>query len=186
MVATLRPAVFLDRDGTLIEDRGHLQQPADVVFFPDTWDALRSLQSDFLLFIVTNQGGISEGTITPGQAAAVNSHVVRELAANGIHITQVYTCPHSREDGCCCIKPRPHFLLQAMQDHRVDLSRSYTVGDHPHDVELAHCAGARRGILVLTGHGPRHRSGVPAETPIAATIGAAALMIAADAAGDGS
>jgi len=56
MVATLRPAVFLDRDGTLIEDRGHLQQPADVVFFPDTWDALRSLQSDFLLFIVTNQG----------------------------------------------------------------------------------------------------------------------------------
>ncbi len=186
MAPTLRPAVFLDRDGTLIEDRGHLRRPDQVVFFPDTCDALRSLQSDFLLFIVTNQGGIAQRTITAGQATAVNEHVVSELAANSIHVTQVYTCPHSRDDGCCCIKPKPYFLQQAVQDHGVDLSRSYTVGDHPHDVELAHCAGARRGILVLTGHGRRHRSDVPAQTPTAATIGEAAVLIAADAAADGS
>jgi histidinol-phosphate phosphatase family protein len=157
-----------------------------VVFFPDTCTALRSLQSDFLLFIVTNQVGISEGTITPEQATAVNAHVVRELSANGIHITQVYTCPHSREDGCCCIKPQPYFLEQAMQDHAIDLSRSYTVGDHPHDVELAHCAGAREGILVLTGHGRKHRSEVPADTTTAATIAEAAALISADAAGNDS
>lgn len=185
MVSVLRPAIFLDRDGTLIEDRGHLRRPDEVVLLPDTCVALRSLQSQFLLFIVTNQSGIAEGTITARQAATVNTHVVDSLAAEGVHIKQVYTCPHSRSDGCRCIKPQPHFLRQAMQDYGVDLSRSYTVGDHPHDVELAHRAGARQGILVLTGHGLRHRRDVPADTPTAAGIGEAAVLISADAAGGG-
>lgn len=182
---SLQPAVFLDRDGTLIEDRGHLRHPQEVVFFPDTCAALRGLQTQFMLFVVTNQGGIGEGIITAEEAAAVNAHVVDELANNGVHIRQVYTCPHSRDAECGCIKPNPHFLLQAVQEHAVDLSQSYAVGDHPHDVELAVRAGARRGILVLTGHGLRHREEVPPPTLVAASIGEAAVLIATQAVSGG-
>jgi len=173
-----RPAVFLDRDGTIIEDRGHLRRPDEVEFYPDAFAALRSLQPRFALVIVTNQGGIGQGLITAAEAERLNGHVVGMLAANGVDIAGVYVCPHSRAEGCRCIKPHPHFLLEAARKHGLDLSRSFTVGYHPHDVELADRAGARRGILVLTGHGRRHEGDVAPGTPKAAGIGEAAEIIA--------
>lgn len=179
MNASARPAIFFDRDGTLIEDRGHLSRPGEVVFFEQTVPALRQLQDSFLLFIVTNQSGIGQGLITAADAATINNYVVARLADHGLHITEVYVCPHSREEGCSCIKPHPHFLLQAARQHGVDLASSYTVGDHPHDVELATQAGARSGILLLTGHGLKHRHELPTGTPTAAHIGEAAAIIAA-------
>jgi len=172
-----QPAVFLDRDGTLIEDRGHLRNPAEVVFFPDTFAALRKLQRRFMLFLVTHQGGIGQGLVTAQAVASVNAHVVSELAAAGIRLAEVYVCPHRRDEGCACLKPAPHFLLQAAERHGVDLSGSFTVGDHPHDVELAARAGARAGIYVLTGHGRKHRDELPPGTPVAATIGEAVQII---------
>lgn len=172
-----RPAVFLDRDGTIIEDRGHLSRPEQVVLFPATPAALRELQQRFLLFIVTNQSGISGGLVTAAEVAAVNRHLVTELAGQGIRITDVYVCPHQREEGCGCMKPAPHFLRQAQQQHGVDLACSFTVGDHPHDVELAAQAGARAGIFVLTGHGEKHRHELPPGTPVAATIAEAVDII---------
>ncbi len=154
-----RPAVFLDRDGTLIEERGNLRSPDQVAFFPQTVDALRRLSDRFLLFIVTNQAGVSEGAITLDEATRVNDHVVRTLAQAGVAIRDVYCCPHVRADGCDCIKPKPHFMRQAERDHGVDLARSFTIGDHPCDVELATNVGAR-GLLVLSGHGAQHRAEV--------------------------
>ncbi len=151
----LRPAIFWDRDGTLIEDRGHLADPAEAVFFPETIDALRRLQDRYLFFIVTNQSGVAQGAITMDDAARVNAHVVGRLAGEGIEIAAVYVCPHTRADGCACIKPNPHFLHQAAKQFRLSLRDSFAVGDHPHDVELAERAGAR-GVYVCTGHGRKH------------------------------
>lgn len=172
----LRPAVFLDRDGTVIEDRGHLGEPGQAVFFPEAADALRRLAKDHALFIVTNQPGIADGVVTHEQVAAVNSEVVRRLGDAGVAIADVFVCPHRRAEGCRCIKPNPYFPALAAGKHGLDLKRSWVVGDHPHDAELAANAGAR-AVYVLTGHGRRHRGEVPRGTPVVAGIGEAAEHI---------
>jgi L-threonylcarbamoyladenylate synthase len=158
-----QPGVFLDRDGTLIEDRGHLRDPGDVVFFPETVAALQRLQAHARLFIVTNQSGIGKGLVSADEANRVNRYVAEQLRLQGVHIEQVYCCPHRREDNCSCMKPNPRFIEQAARDYHLDISRSFAVGDHPHDVRFAENAGAS-GIYVLTGHGKHHRHELPAET----------------------
>lgn len=172
----LRPAVFLDRDGTLIEDRGHLREASEVAFYPDAVAALRRLQEYFLLFLVTNQSGVARGLIGMENVNRVNAHVLSYLAERGVTITDVYVCPHQRSDGCSCIKPNPHFLHRAAAEHGVDLARSFTVGDHPHDVELARAAGAR-GVYVRTGHGEKHLSELSSDEIVVAGIGEAATWI---------
>lgn len=169
----LMPAVFLDRDGTLIEDRGHLHNPEEVVFFPRTVSALRILQGRFKLFIVTNQSGIAEGVLQPAEVQRVNEFVVSHLSGYGIRIEQVYCCPHRRPDGCSCIKPKPYFLELAAQTHGIDLQKSFSIGDHPHDVEFGE-AGGGTGIYVLTGHGLKHRADLPEEAIVAGDIWIAA------------
>ena len=172
----LHPAVFLDRDGTVIEDRGVLAEPSDVVFFPDTVDALRRLQDRFLLFLVTNQPGVARGAITLEHVDRVNAGVLSHLVKHGVTITAVYVCPHQRSDGCSCSKPSPYFLHEAAEEHAVDLRRSFTVGDHPHDVEFARAVGAR-GVYVRTGHGEKHLSELPAGEIVVSGIGEAADWI---------
>ncbi len=172
----MRPAVFLDRDGTLIEDRGHLRDPDEVVFFPDTIPALLDLQEQALLFIVTHQSGIAKGLVTAGEVDAVNRHVTERLAQAGVPIQQVYCCPHDRAEGCPCVKPNPHHLHEAARDYGVDLHRSFVLGDHPHDVELARRAGAT-GIYLLTGHGRKHRDELPASVMVAESIGDASRRV---------
>jgi len=167
--ATGQPAVFLDRDGTLIEDRGHLRSPEEVVFYPATVPALRQLQPHFRLFIVTNQPGVSKGEVTMADVQRVNDYVASRLREAGIEIAAVYCCPHQRVEACACIKPNPFFLEQAAREHDVDLRRSFTVGDHPHDVHFARSAGAT-GIFVLTGHGAKHRDELDAEDIVAKDI----------------
>jgi histidinol-phosphate phosphatase family protein len=171
-----RPAVFLDRDGTIIEDRGDLADPSQVEFFEDTVPALRRLSWGSDLFIVTNQSGVAKGAISPEDVERVNTHVLARLAEAGIGIAAAYVCPHERRDGCGCMKPNPHFLLRAETEHRIDLRRSFVVGDHPHDVEFARAAGAT-GIYLLTGHGLRHLEAVPEGTPVAAGIREAVDLI---------
>ncbi|MFC1476586.1 D-glycero-alpha-D-manno-heptose-1,7-bisphosphate 7-phosphatase [Fibrobacterota bacterium] len=133
-----RAAVFLDRDGTIIEDRGQNSCPRDIVFFDDTFSALRLLQKQFLLFIVTNQSGVGMGRISREAAEISNAYVERCLQDEGITITQVYSCFHKRDDNCSCIKPNPFFLYKAEMKYHVDLERSYVIGDHPHDIEFAY------------------------------------------------
>ena len=152
----MRPAVFLDRDGTIIEDHGYLRGPDEVVFFPDSIPALLRLQRFALLFIVTHQSGIAKGLVTTEEVLAVNRHVTEYLAEAGVAIRQTYCCPHDRADGCVCAKPNPYHLHQAAGDYNIDLRRSFVFGDHPHDVELARNCGAM-GIYLLTGHGQKHR-----------------------------
>ncbi len=172
-----RPAVFLDRDGTLIEDLGFIRDPSQVVFHPKTFSALRRLH-DVALFIVTNQNGIAKGQLRAEEARRVNDHVVRCLAEAGIEILNTYCCPHERMDNCECIKPKPHFLRVAEREYGIDLAHSWVVGDHPADVELALNAGAR-GIYVLSGHGQKHKPELKVFCEIVRDIGEAAEIIRA-------
>lgn len=167
-----KAAVFLDRDGTIIEDVGHLARPEDVVWYDDTVPALRKLQERFLLFVVTNQVGVSLGEITREAVERVNQHVHNHLLANGIEIQKWYICPHQRTEGCDCIKPKPRFLNDAAKAFNLSLPRSFAIGDHPHDVEFATNVGGT-GVYLLTGHGEQHRDDVPPNTPIFPCLSAA-------------
>lgn len=171
-----KAAVFLDRDGTIIEDRGHLRKPSEVAFLPESLEALRGLQKRFLLFIVTNQPGVATGVITRSDVNCVNTHVITKLAEAGIEIRDLYVCPHRRSDKCRCIKPKPYFLRKAAMTYGLDLGRSFTIGDHPHDIQLACNVGAK-GIYVLTGHGWKHFDELPEDAETASGMAEAAEII---------
>jgi len=170
--------VFLDRDGTIIEDRGDLSDPAQVVFFKDTVPALRRLADHFALFIVTNQSGVAKGTITIEDVQRVNNYVEKCLATEGIPIAATYVCHHQRSANCRCIKPNPYFLKIAERAFGIDLRRSFVIGDHPHDVELATQAGAT-GIYVLSGHGMKHSAEIAVQTIVVEDIREASEKILA-------
>ncbi len=151
----MKPAVFLDRDGTIIKDKGYLGYIQQVEFYPFTFDCLRRLQEKYLLFIVTNQSGIAKGIVTQEQVDTLNSFIVSALKNAGIKISAVYSCPHHRNDNCLCHKPKTLFAEIAAKDFHLDLKNSYMIGDHPADVEFALNIGAK-GFYVLTGHGKKH------------------------------
>ncbi len=174
---TVRPAaIFLDRDGTLIEDVGVLKNGQDIRLFPDTIEALLKLQKNYLLFVVTTQSGVAQGKLTLGEVAAVNRQLERLLADGGVRIQQWYVCPHSREERCACMKPKAAFLLEAERDYRLNLAQSFMIGDHPHDTLTANEQGVF-GVYVLTGHGGKHLSELPAEKLVFHRIADAAEWI---------
>lgn len=147
-------AVFLDRDGTLIEEVGYLGDPDGVVLLPGVPEALRRLRdAGHALILVSNQAGVARGLFTEDDVRAVNARLEELLAGHEVALDAWYWCTHHPEVGgpCDCRKPATGMLEQAAHEHGVDLTRSWMVGDHPSDVECAHRAGAR-GILVLTGH----------------------------------
>ncbi len=158
--ASPRPAVFLDRDGTLIEDVGILDSIEQIKLYSDTVRALRKLQEKYLLFVITNQSGVSNGLLTMEEVDKVNNKLNEILREEGVHIQHWYVCPHCREDNCSCIKPKPEFVLQAQQNYNLDLSHSFVIGDHPHDVMTGNSEGVF-GLYLMTGHGNRHLSDLP-------------------------
>lgn len=160
-----KPAVFLDRDGTIIEDAGYIGNLSDVVFFPYTVEALRSLGSRYKLFIISNQSGIAKGLITEDQVNEVNLFITDFLKSQGIEISGVFYCPHRTEDNCSCKKPGPHFIFEADRIHNLDLKNSYIVGDHPSDVQCGINAGVNP-VYLLTGHGLKHKDELTHEVRI--------------------
>lgn len=158
----LKPAVFLDRDGTLIEDVGILTHPEQIRLFPDTIDALQALSGNYVLFVVSNQPGISKGLVTSQQVASINFELDDLLRKKNVRIRKWYICPHQRNENCRCIKPNPFFLQEAAYRYGIDLSRSFIIGDHPHDVYTGDTLGVF-GLYLLTGHGGRHLPELPAD-----------------------
>jgi D-glycero-D-manno-heptose 1,7-bisphosphate phosphatase len=151
----MKPAIFLDRDGTIIKDKGYVNSIKNFVFYDFTFDCLKTLQKKFLLFIVTNQSGVSKGLISNEQLDEIHKHMLDVLKTQGIVIEAVYVCPHDTEDNCICRKPLPHFVHLAASQYNIDIANSYVIGDHPSDIQLALNTGAK-GMYVLTGHGKRH------------------------------
>jgi D-glycero-D-manno-heptose 1,7-bisphosphate phosphatase len=148
-MAEPRPAaVFLDRDGTLIEDVGYPRDPQTVRILPGVVDALHRLTAaGLLLIVVSNQSGIGRGIVTPEEADAVHERFVADFAAAGIQFADVRYCPHGPEDGCRCRKPSPGMLHDAAVALWVSLSDSFMVGDKVSDVEAGRRAGCRAVLL---------------------------------------
>ena len=145
----LMPAVFIDRDGTIMEDTDYCSDPKDVRIFCGVVEALRRLKArGFKIIIITNQSGVGRGLFTLDQYRAVESEVVRQLGDGLIDAT--YYCPDAPGQHSNCRKPAPGMIVQATQDHQIDLSRSFLIGDKEIDVECAHNAGVR-AIRVRTG-----------------------------------
>ncbi len=151
----MKSAVFLDRDGTIIKDKGNIGDFNQVEFYRYTFDCLRQLQKKYLLFIITNQPGIAKGIISRKQVDEVNLFIINTLKRERIKINALYCCPHQKNDNCNCRKPKTYFLEKAQKEFSLDLNKSYVIGDHPSDVELAINLSAN-GIYVLTGHGKKH------------------------------
>lgn len=145
-----RRALFLDRDGTLIVDVGYPRDPDAVALVEGAADALRALQRDWALVVVSNQSGIGRGMITEQQAAAVHERFVARFAAAGVQFAGFYYCPHAPDAGCACRKPAPGLLRDATAELGLDLARSVMVGDKASDVE----AGRASGCAYVVRFGP--------------------------------
>ena len=147
------PAVFIDRDGTLIEEMGYLNHVSRLRMFPFAPEAIRRLnQAELPVIVVTNQSGVARGYFPESLVIEVNTLLERQLAAAGAHLTGVYYCPHAAGDECDCRKPKTGLLERAAKEHDLDLSRSYVVGDRYADIELARRARAQ-SVMVRTGYG---------------------------------
>lgn len=172
----MTPAIFLDRDGTILEDRGLVTCPADVAFLPGAVEALQHLKQRFRLFLIVNESAMARRTLTRKQVDLINGYVLSELYRDGICVEELYACPGAKGACCNCHRPGPQFLIRAAQRYGLDLSQSWTVGDHPHDAELGRLAGGR-GIVVMTGHGAQHRAQVPQGIPVAFDLSEAARLM---------
>jgi D-glycero-D-manno-heptose 1,7-bisphosphate phosphatase len=150
----LNRAVFLDRDGTLIQEREYLSSPDQVAVFPGVGQALRALrQAGFRLFIVSNQSGVGRGLFTLEDVACVHARLEAELAAQDVRIDKIYVAPEAPSAPSRGRKPLPQFLFDARDQFQLDLSRSYFVGDKLSDLQCGWNAGVKKSILVRTGYG---------------------------------
>lgn len=150
-----RPAIFVDRDGTLIEEVNFLSRVEDLIVFPFTPPAIRSLKdAGFLVIVLTNQSGIGRGIYTVDDMHAVHDAIQTEV---GGLIDAFYYCPHLPDEGCSCRKPNLGMIEAAQRDFDIDMSGSWMIGDKNLDVWIAENAGIR-SAMVMTGYGPSHVS----------------------------
>jgi histidinol-phosphate phosphatase family protein len=171
----LRPAVFLDRDGTIIDDTGYLDDPADISFYSGVPQALKRLQeSGYLLVVITNQSGIGRGYFKEETALTVNLAMMEMLWEEGVALAAIYYCPHHPEDKCSCRKPGLLMVQRALADLPIDGSRSWVVGDVDKDARTGITAGLRP-ILVETGKAVKGE--VPADVRRCETIVEAVVFI---------
>ncbi|PID86748.1 MAG: D-glycero-beta-D-manno-heptose-1,7-bisphosphate 7-phosphatase [Chloroflexi bacterium] len=151
----MKPAIFLDRDGVIIENQAnYVRSWADVSIFPQALKALASLSKlPYSIVIVTNQSAIGRGIISQEQAEKINSRLINEITKAGGRIDAVYMCPHAPQTECSCRKPKPGLLLQAAKHLSLDLQHSLIIGDALSDLKAGQLAGLKSSILVLTGRG---------------------------------
>jgi D-glycero-D-manno-heptose 1,7-bisphosphate phosphatase len=155
-----RPAVFIDRDGTLTEEVGYVNHPSRLRLLPRSAEAVRRLnEAGIAAVVATNQAGIARGYFSEEVMNAVHEQLVGQLKDAGAHLDGLYVCPHHPTEGvppfradCDCRKPKPGLLLRAARDLDLDLGDSIMVGDKASDLLVAGPVGAR-AVLVLTGYG---------------------------------
>lgn len=150
-----RAAVFLDRDGVIIENRDdYVRGWDDVAILPGALGALAELAAGpAAVVIVTNQSVVGRGLIDQTTAEAINNRLVAEIRAAGGRVDGVYLCPHTDADGCDCRKPAPGLIRRAAAELDLDLVRSVLIGDALSDILAARAAGVGAAVLVRTGRG---------------------------------
>jgi histidinol-phosphate phosphatase family protein len=152
-----KPAVFLDRDGTILNERGYLSDPNRLKFYPSAFRGLKRLQNaGYKLVVITNQSGIGRGYFTLETLSKIHLRFKQVLAQHGIRIDGIYFCPHLPENNCDCRKPKTKLIKKAVRDLDIDLRHSYLIGDQKRDVQLADNVGIP-GFLILTGAGRSNR-----------------------------
>ncbi len=164
----MRPAAFLDRDGTILDELGYLTPASTIVVYPWSGDAIRLLKrAGYAVVIITNQGGIGLGLYDHAFVKSTHDALGKQFADAGAQIDAWYYCPHHPEAvveeyrvKCGCRKPAPGMLHDAARDLGLDLSASWVVGDQWRDVQLAHVAGCR-SIFLRTGHGRSQEAAWP-------------------------
>ncbi len=145
----MNKAVFLDRDGTIIEHVHYLKDPSKVTIVQGGIEALRALQSDgFLLVVVSNQSLVGRGFGTVEEVEAVNARTLELFSEAGVTIDCVKYCPHHPDDACACRKPKPGMLLEASNELHIDLGRSVMIGDNMLDAEAGMNAGCGLSIQI--------------------------------------
>jgi D-glycero-D-manno-heptose 1,7-bisphosphate phosphatase len=160
-----RKAIFIDRDGTLIEEVNFLHRVEDLRFFDYTNEAVKLLKEHgFLVLIATNQSGIARRVYTESDMHAIHEAIQNDLTAK---IDAFYFCPHLPNAGCACRKPNLGMIEQALQDFEIDLENSWMVGDKKLDVELGINAKMKTA-LVLTGYGEKHLTELEQEPDLVA------------------
>ena len=182
----LKPAVFLDRDGTINVEKEYLFRAEEFSFIPGAPEAIRLLKdAGYLVIVVTNQSGIARGFFDEPAVHRLHRFMDEELAAFGTAVDGYYLCPHHPLHGegdyrceCQCRKPLPGMLLHAAGDFSIDLFASYMIGDKLADVQAGRAAGCRP-LMVGTGYGAREALRLPAGVPVYADILAAARAITA-------
>ena len=160
---TPTPAVFLDRDGTINEERGHIQSPEDLVLLSGATAAIRSLnRSIYLTVVVTNQSVIARGKCTETGMKVIHNRLKSLMKADGAFVDGIYYCPHHPDKGilggrqdlkivCDCRKPEPGLIMRATTEMNIDLNLSWMVGDMTSDIETAKRAGIRSVLLAKQG-----------------------------------
>jgi D-glycero-D-manno-heptose 1,7-bisphosphate phosphatase len=159
------PAIFLDRDGTLVQPRHLPTRPEHLVLQPGAPAGLADLQAaGFRVVVITNQPGIAGGMLSEAALKTMNAYLRSQLAAHGVLLDRVYWCPHHPEGtvadfaiDCVCRKPRPGLILEAARDLDIDLTRSWLVGDRLDDIEAGNRAGCRTVYLDLHAEPPPAR-----------------------------
>ncbi len=148
-----RPAIFVDRDGTLIEEVNFLSRVEDMIIFPFTPPALKLLkEKGFYVIVLTNQSGIARGKYTEAEMHAIHDAIQHEV---GGLIDAFYFCPHLPSADCHCRKPNLGMIEAAQKDFDIDMSASWMIGDKNLDVWIAENAGIK-SAMVMTGYGPKH------------------------------
>lgn len=158
--STLRPAVFMDRDGTMTVEGGYINHPSRLKLITGTAEAVRQLnENEVFAVVTTNQAGVARGYFTEDLVHVVHNRMRQLLEKKGARLDAIYYCPHHPREGapgyrldCNCRKPRPGMIEQACRELPVDLSRSYMVGDKISDSEFGHALGVKT-VMVLTGYG---------------------------------
>lgn len=149
------PAVFLDRDGVIIQNNpAYVRTKEDVFFYPQSLYALALLKvTKYKVFVITNQSAIGRGLLPIEKAHQINKMIIEQVEQGGGRIDGVFMCPHSPSDQCNCRKPKPGLILQAAEAYSLDLKRSIMIGDALSDISAGQSAGVGRNILLLTGRG---------------------------------
>jgi len=153
----MNPALFLDRDGVIIENQSnYVRSWEDVTILPGALEALARVNTtNFKIIIITNQSAVGRGIITLEDAWAINDRIIQVIQRSGGRVDGTYMCPHAPPQGCDCRKPRPGLIMKASSEHTIDLKRSILVGDALSDIQAGQNAGIPTNFLVRTGRGEK-------------------------------
>lgn len=178
MSSALKPAIILDRDGTLIVDRIYANDPEAIEYLPGVFEALRLLRdAGYVFCVATNQSGVPRGLVDVRNLDEIHRRIQAKFASEGVDILSFHSAPYMTDNDHPFRKPNPGMLLEAASWYRLDLKRSWMIGDRMTDVEAGHRAGTRT-VLLGTQDRPEEHPYLPPEIHVPGLLAAAHEILA--------